>query len=405
MKIYHILDHYIPHYSGYTFRTKSILAHQKRIGIEPTLIISPKYSAGLASEEVIDGMQCFRSTSLNGKYNFPCIREYYLMRHFQKDILRLSKDNPPDLIHAHSPLLNGFPALRVARKLDIPIIYEVRALWEDAAVDLGTTKQGSLRYLLTKSLETNLLKKVDAIVVICEGLKKEFIGRGIKAEKIYVVPNGVDAEKFKPLPKNNNLIKQYNLENKIVLGFIGSFYKYEGLSLLIEAMPKILSRADNVVLMLIGQGNEDTTLKQLAREKGIEDKVIFTGQVPNAQIADYYSLMDILVYPRENIWLTELTTPLKPLEAMAMEKAVIGSDVGGIKELVEDGKTGLLFKAGNAQDLADKCIELISNPQKRQLLGQNGREYVLRERNWETILKKHLEIYTELLEKSNAKSN
>lgn len=396
IRVHHILDHFIPHYSGYTFRTESILRYQRLLGVEPTVLISPKHSQGLPRQETISGIECFRSASLNGKYKIPFLREYALMEYFRKDILKFAQNKQPDIIHAHSPLLCGFPALKAAKKLKIPVVYEVRALWEDAAVDLGRTKEGSLRYFLTQGLETRLLKKVDAVVVICDGLKKEFVRRGIAAEKIYIVPNGVDAEKFKPLSKNSDLLKQYGLQNKVVLGFIGSFYKYEGLSLLIEAMPKILSRADNVVLMLIGQGNEYAALKELARKKGIENKVIFTGQVPNAKVTDYYSLIDIFVYPRESIRLTELTTPLKPLEAMAMEKAVLGSDVGGIKELLSDGKNGLLFKAGDAADLADKCLRLIDDECLRIALGKGGREYVVENRNWETIILKHLDIYKKL---------
>jgi len=403
IKVYHILDHFVPEYSGYTFRTQYILRFQRKLGLEPTAIISPKYSEGLRHYEIINEIPCLRSIMEQNRLikKVPFLREKLLMNHFQQDIFKIISQDSADIIHAHSPILCGLPAYAVAKRLKLPFIYEVRALWEDAAVDLGKTQEGSFRYSVTRYLETSLLKKADKIITICDSLKKEMVKRGIEEEKIHVIVNGVDIEEFSPQPKDAELVSRYQLANKIILGFIGSFYKYEGLSLLIEAMPKILSRVDNVVLMLIGQGNEESALKELARKTAIMDKVIFPGQVPNAKVTDYYSLIDIFTYPRESIRLTELTTPLKPLEAMAMEKAVIGSDVGGIKELICAGKNGLLFKAGDATDLADKCLRLIHDARLRIALGKSGREYVIENRNWEKLILRHLDIYQKLSGVSN----
>jgi PEP-CTERM/exosortase A-associated glycosyltransferase len=335
--------------------------------------------------------------------NLPGLREISLMNCLQKDMAKVIKPNSHTIVHAHSPLLCGYPAYNIAKKLKIPVVYEVRALWEDAAVDLGKTNK--VRYFLTRYLETDLLKKVDGIITICEGLKKEIVGRGINEKKVYVVPNGVDTVAFMPQEKDKNLIKKLGLEGKTTIGFIGSFYRYEGLKYIVEAMPKILAQFPNTVAILVGKGEQENILKQLVVQSSLMDKIIFTGQMPHNEILNYYSLIDILVYPREKNRLTDMVTPLKVLEAMAMQKGVIGSDVGGIKELIQNEKTGLIFKAGDSNDLADKCIELINNPQKYQALGQNAREYVLSERNWEIIIKKHLDIYTELLENNNAKSN
>ncbi len=405
IKVYHILDHFIPHYSGYTFRTKAILQYQKSFGVEPTLLISPKHSEGLPPYETIDSLPCFRSASLDGKYKIPLLCEYALMEHFRKDILNIAQANRPDIIHAHSPLLDGFPALKVARKLRIPVIYEVRALWEDAAVDIGHTKDGSLRYKLTRHLETNLLKKVDCITTICNGLKQEFIKRGINPDKVHIVPNGVDTTRFYPIPPNQDLINQYGLSGKKVIGFIGSFYKYEGLALLVKTMPEIIAAYPSVVLMLIGTGEVERETKQLVVELSLEKNILFTGQVPNDQIQQYYSIMDLLVYPRDKIRLTDLVTPLKPLEAMAMGKAVLGSDVGGIYEITQGGAMGVLFKSGDADDLTQKCVQTIKDDQRRQELGTAGIAYVKAERDWEAIVKNEIKLYYALLERKNAQNN
>lgn len=408
IKIYHILDHFIPHYSGYTFRTKNMLSFQREFGIDVVAIISPKHSENLKPYEIIDKIPCYRSQNINGgfKYNVPYIREINLMNHFKKSILKIIRSNRlPDIIHAHSPILCGIPAMNVARKFKIPIVYEVRALWEDAAVDLGQIEKSGLRYHVTRYLETNLFHKVDKIITICEGLKKELLNRGIDEKKIYIVPNGVDTDKFRSIDKNSTLVKKYNLQNKVILGFIGSFYNYEGLILLVKAMPHILSKAKDSVLILVGTGEQETILKDLINQMHLNQSVILTGQVPHNKILDYYSIMDILVYPREKIRLTELVTPLKPLEAMSMGKVVLGSDVGGIKELITDGKNGLLFKAGNRDDLVNKCLRLISDEAERKKIGPQAKNYVNENRTWKKIIQSEIKFYESLLKESNDKSN
>ncbi|MBP7087855.1 MAG: glycosyltransferase, exosortase A system-associated [Candidatus Omnitrophica bacterium] len=399
LKIYHILDHFIPEYSGYTFRSRSILNTQKSLGINPTGIISPLYSKGLLKEEKIEGIEFYRSLP-NGNVLFskiPFVNQLITMEHFKKDIHRILKDKPKGIIHAHSPILNALPAYSVARKLSMPFVYEVRAFWEDAAVDLGKTKEKSLRYRITKYLETNILKKADRIVTICEGLKQDMIGRGVDSKKIWVVPNGVDLSFFKPQDKNVELIKKYNLTGKTIIGFIGSFYKYEGLDLLIKAAPKIIKNNENVVFMLVGAGPQDKFLKDFVKYSCLDNHFIFPGKVPHSEIVKYYSIMDLLVYPRISIRLTELVTPLKPLEAMAMQKAVIGSDIGGIREIIGDNTNGLLFEPSHPEDLADKCNQLINHIPRREELSIKGFDYVSRTRHWNKIIEKHFEVYKNLL--------
>lgn len=402
MKVYHILDHYIPIYTGYTFRTRYILDFQKKSGIDARAIISPKNSQGLKSRETLYGIECFRSqTNSNGFMGkLPLLKEMNLMNRLKKDILKTVKSEPDTILHAHSPVLCGLPAYQAGRKLRIPVIYEIRAFWEDAAVDREKTKRESLRYYLTRKCETDLLKNVDRVITICEGLKREVELRGVEADKIDVIPNGVDITHFVPVNKNPGLIRKFGLEDKISIGFIGSFYKFEGLSTIIKAMPEILAKRKNAVLFLVGSGEQEQSLKELAGQMGLNNSVIFTGQVPHNEILDYYSIIDILVYPREKSRLTDIVTPLKPLEAMAMEKPVIGSDVGGIKELVRDGESGLLFKADDIRDLADKCLRLMENSAACRDLGIKARKYVARERDWGKIVSKHTEIYQKVLKEN-----
>ena len=299
------------------------------------------------------------------------------MQSLAKRLDEIIPEIKPDILHAHSPALNGLAALKAAKKHKIPLVYECRAFWEDAAVDHGTTTEGGLRYYLTKKLETYVFKQADAITTICEGLRSDIVSRGIPAEKITVIPNAVDIEQFTyGVEPDQTLRTQLGLQNKTVLGFIGSFYAYEGLPLLLEALPKILEKQPETRLLLVGGGPQEALIKQKTKELGLEQQVIFTGRIPHERVQDYYNQVDIFVYPRLSMRLTDLVTPLKPLEAMAQGRLVVASDVGGHKELIEHQRNGYLFKANDADDLAATVLNLLNQPQQWEQLRVAGRLYV-----------------------------
>src|SRR6218665_1493401 len=358
IRVLHVLDHSIPLHSGYTFRTLSLLREQRKLGWDTHHLTSPKHTAGLgakatdALEETVDGWHFFRTPALQG--GLPGLGQLQLMRQTRARLQQVAEQLRPQIIHAHSPVLNAVAAIKVGRALGIPVVYEVRAFWEDAAVDHGTTREGSLRYRLTRAMETRALKQVDHVFTICEGLRADIVARGIPAAKVTVIPNAVDIENFEPGGQPDAALKaQLGLSGCTVLGFIGSFYAYEGLDLLMDALPTLLAQRPDVRVLLVGGGPQDEALKAQALRLGVADKVVFTGRVPHSEVNRYYDLVDVLVYPRHSMRLTELVTPLKPLEAMAQGRVLVASDVGGHRELIQDGKTGVLFKAGSAQALAD----------------------------------------------------
>jgi PEP-CTERM/exosortase A-associated glycosyltransferase len=348
-------------------------------------------------DEFYDGIPYFRSIDFTSekwqkKSKLPFLRELLEINTFAKNIDILIKKIKPDLIHAHSSILVGYAALKAARKNNLPIVYEIRAFWEDAAVEQGKTTQVSCRYHVSRYLETILLRKVDAVTVICEGLKKDIIKRGIPEEKIFVVRNGVDTERFFPIKKDSDLSNKLSLNGKKVLGFIGTLFHFEGIEILINAMYHLKNR-DDIVCIIIGHGQSEEKLKTLIKEYNLEDKVKFLGKISNEIIESYYSIIDIFIYPRLSFRITELVTPLKPLEAMAMGKTVIASDVGGQKELINDGKDGLLFKAGDPHDLVEKILYVISNESVTQKYGRTARENMVKNRNWNRITEIYKKVY------------
>jgi glycogen(starch) synthase len=290
-------------------------------------------------------------------------------------------------------VLNALPALWVGRRRNLPVVYEMRASWEDAAVDHGTTHEGSVRYRASRALETFALRNTAQITTICEGLRREIVGRGVPARRVTVVPNAVDVETFRAGMPDPALRAALGLERSLVLGFAGSFYAYEGLDLLIDALPLLLARTPHLKLLLLGGGPQEQALREQVRELRLEPHVVFAGRVPHAGVQRHYDLMDVLVYPRRSMRLTELVTPLKPLEAMAQSRLVVASDVGGHRELIRAGETGYLFTAGDLGALATTLTDVLARREAWTHVRQAARRFVEQERTWRISVRNYIGVY------------
>ncbi|TAM91871.1 MAG: glycosyltransferase, partial [Rhodanobacteraceae bacterium] len=294
LRILHVLDHSLPLHSGYTFRTLAILARQRALGWETFHVTGPKQGDGVAREEQIGEWSFYRTPPASGfTARLPLLQHRALMRALRDRLAEVVDRVHPDILHAHSPVLNALPALDVGRARGIPVVYEVRAFWEDAAADLGTAREWGPRYRLTRALETRALQRADAVTTICEGLRGDMLKRGIPADKITVIPNAVDVTRFKFAAETDaGLVKKFGLTRGTTLGFAGSFYAYEGLDLLLQAMPMVLRVAPQAHLLLLGGGPQETNLKSLAARLGLEGNVHFTGRVPHEEVGRYYSAID-----------------------------------------------------------------------------------------------------------------
>lgn len=397
LRILHVLDHSIPLQSGYTFRTLSILREQRKLGWDTFQLTSPKQVGAQALEEDVDGWHFYRTPEASVS-KLPGLGEIALMRQLEYRLQQVAEQVRPDILHAHSPVLNVLPALRVGKRMGIPVVYEVRAFWEDAAVDHGDTTEGSLRYRLTHWAETWALRRARHVFTICEGLRSDIVARGIPTTKVTVIPNAVDLEAFEPGGQPVAALKaRLGLQGASVIGFIGSFYAYEGLDLLLEALPGILARRPDVRVLLVGGGPEEAAIKAQALRLGLSDKVVFAGRVPHHQVPLYYDLVDVLTYPRHSMRLTELVTPLKPLEAMAQGRVLVASDVGGHKELIRHGETGMLFKAGSSDALAQAVVDLLAARERWPAMREAGRRFVEEQRNWTASVANYHSAYTHLL--------
>lgn len=400
MRILHVLDHSLPKHSGYTFRTASILREQRARGWETVHLTTPRHGAAPSDPEIADGWTFQRTPHSPGwRSRIPGVGPYWdEMRSTTRRLLALARDCRPQILHAHSPVLDAIPALRVGNALGVPVVYEVRAFWEDAAVDHGTTTQGSPRYRATRALETYALRRADAVTVICEGLRHDIVERGIPADKITVIPNAVDVEEFGvSRPPDPALRERLGLAGAFVVGFVGSFYAYEGLDLLLAATAELAPHIRDLRVLLVGGGPQEAALKAQADRLGLRDRIVFTGRVPHDEVQRYYEQIDLLAYPRHSMRLTELVTPLKPLEAMAQGKVIVASDVGGHRELVRDGDTGFLFRAGSVEALAQAVRSALARRHEWAAIRVQGRRFVEAERTWALSVARYAPVYERLI--------
>ncbi len=396
LRILHVLDHSLPMHSGYAFRTRAILKGQEAAGLTVHGLTSLRHSEAGPAIECCDGLSFARTP---GAARGPAvIREWREIGALSDAIVEFAKAWQPAVLHAHSPALCGMAALRAGRRLGLPVVYEIRAFWEDAAVGNGTGSEGSLRYRMTRALENHVVHGADHVVTICNGLKDDLAARGTPTAKLTIMPNGVDLGLFgDPPPRDDALARELALGEGPVIGFIGSFYDYEGLDDLIAAMPALQARHGDARLLMVGGGPMAGALQAQAALSPAASAIRFIGRVPHCEVERYYSLCDIMAYPRKAIRLTDLVTPLKPLEAMAQGKIVAASNVGGHRELMRDGETGVLFAPDDPLACANALARLLDDRAGWEALKERARRHVAQNHDWTRNARNYRDVYQDLI--------
>jgi len=397
-RILHVLDHSLPLHSGYTFRTRAIMKAQEGHGLEVRGITGLRQSVAPtgADPEVHDGLRFYRTGGEAG--GPPGLREWREAGLLADRIVAVARSWRPDVLHAHSPALCGLAAVRAGKRLGIPVVYEIRAFWEDAAAGNNTGRQGSARYWLTRQLENRVVAGADAVVTICQGLKDDLVTRGFAADKITIMPNGVDLDLFGTPPQPDPaLAAELGLGTGPVIGFLGSFYPYEGLDDLIAAMPAIVAGEPGARLLLVGGGPAAEALRAQAAASPAAHAIRFVGRVPHHEVDRYYALADVVCYPRKAMRLTELVTPLKPMEAMAQGKLVSASNVGGHRELITDGVTGTLFAPDDPAALGTAMLDLFARRPTWDAQRAVARAHVEQAHDWARNVARYLPVYQGLL--------
>ena len=404
MRILHALDHSLPLQSGYVYRSLGILAAQRELGWDTVQVTGPGQNHYANPWHEVDEWRFHRTRPVPKALHVPGVREIAEIWALRRRLVRIAQQAAPDLVHAHSPALVGWAALLAARQAGVPFVYEIRGLWEDAAVDLGHGRTGDLRHRTTERMETALMGRADAVVTLCGGMRTHLIGRGIPAEMITVVPNAVDPGlPRKAEAKDPALLARFGLADALVLGFVGSFHPYEGMELLFQALPAIRAARPDAVVLLVGGGPAERAWRDAADRSGVAPYVHFVGRVPHEDVPSFFDLIDLVVLPRRRMRLTELVTPLKPLEAMAMGRLVVASDVGGHRELIRDGENGLLFATDDPAALAS-CVLNAASTARAAEMRDAARRFVEAERTWPVSVARLGPLYDALLARSRSSS-
>lgn len=384
--------------SGYASRTRAILQAQQVGGLDVRGITGRRHTEAGSSEETVDGIDFHRTDG--ARMGPPLLRHWLEIHAFARSIDRLCETWQPDLLHVHSPAICGEAALRVARHRRIPLVYEIRAFWEDAWVENSAGTKSSLKYRLSRAHETRVAARADAVVTICQGLRGDLLARGFVPDKVTVVPNGVDiARHGEPVLRDKALAAKLGLGDGPIIGYIGSFFAYEGLDDLIAAMPELLRSVPNAQLLLVGGGPCTEALSAQARSSSAAGAIHFVGRVPHGEVARYYALADVMVYPRKASRLTNLVTPLKLLEAMAHGRLVAASNVGGHRELITDGTTASLFAPDDPSACAGALAGLLADRSTWEARCNAGRKHVEAHHNWAINVQSYLSTYQAVLAK------
>ena len=228
-------------------------------------------------------------------------------------------------------------------------------------------------------------------MTISQALRREFALRGVPETNIHVVGNGVDTECFAPSEPSFELRQELKLGSGPIILYLGALRTYEGVDVLLEALEQVRKRVAGAQLLIVGGGEDAQRISEQSQPKGETVRVI--PPTPHSQTLPLYSIADVVVYPRLSTRATELVTPLKPLEAMAMGKAIVASDVGGLRELVSDGKTARLVPPGSADDLADAISTLLERDEERKRLGQEARRVAVERYDWRKVLRGYVDVY------------
>lgn len=347
--------------------------------------------------DVVDGIPYHRLYD-KGVRVYPQYPLRPYVEQYAQRLMQHAVEHRASLIHAASFYVNGLAAAIAARRLGIPYIYEMRGLEDLMRVSRDPSYATSERYRFLITTENAACRDADVVLVITDALRQEMIDRGVPDERIIVLPNGVDVERFRPRERDAKLAAELGIGDKTVIGYAGGLVDYEGLNLLLEASALLKSRRGDFHVVIVGDGSSEQALRDMAVRLQLEDVITFTGRVPHSKVNRYISLFDVTPFPRLPLPVCELISPIKPFEAMAMGKAVVASTVAALTEIVDDGKTGAVFRKGSAEDLARVLGQLLDSPTRREELGQAARNWVVAERDWSKIVTIAEATYRELLD-------
>lgn len=375
---------------GYATRTHGLLTGLRGAGFEMIGCTRPGFpedrkdlverveKIGVAPEDVVEGIRYRRleGPSLTGE---PVLDYIATCRAIWQRVIR---EERPSVMHAASNYLTALPAVLAARDLGVPAVYEVRGFWEVTRASREPEYAQSEHYAVLRDMEAFTATTAEQVLTLTSAMRDELIRRGVPGDKITLAPNAVDSDRFVPRARDEALARELEIGSSPVVGYVGTFAPYEGLDDLLRAARLLIDRGVDFKLLLVGSGAEAGKLERLVGELDLRDRVRMPGRVPHEDVERYYSLIDIAPFPRIPVPVCEMVSPMKPLEAMAMEKAVVVSSVAALAEMVEPEETGVVYEKGSESALADALARLLPDDAMRRRLGESARRWARDERSW-----------------------
>lgn len=389
------------HNSGYTSRTQSLAKALRDLNMDVRVVARPGYPHDrtdalqkvTAQSYEIDGVPY----ELHGNdlpRDLPADEKLYRSADM---LVRIFEAQRPAVVHAASDYRNALPGLLAARRLGIPFIYEVRGLWEFTTATKHVNWESTERFEVARQLEGVTASQADAVLTLTPFLASELQLRGAEDGRLSIIPNCVDINLFQPLPRDEGKRAELGLApTDFVIGYAGSLVEYEGLDDLVLALNALRDRHKNLKLLIVGDGSAKPMLQSLLRQHRLGDRVIMPGRVKPDEVRRYIACFDVYAVPRRPERVCHLVSPLKPLEAMAMAKPLIVSDVGGMVGMVEDSVTGFVHAAGDFRSLAARIDHCISHPDEARRLADEARRFAERERTWTAAAGRIVTIYDRL---------
>jgi glycosyltransferase involved in cell wall biosynthesis/SAM-dependent methyltransferase len=398
-RVLHLLQRTLPHHlAGSTIRSHAVGRAQLAMGLDVHMVTQPGFpwNAGVLDADPVDlieGVVYHRVADLPGAA--PALDER--LRRNVDLLADVVEELRPAVLHPASTYVNAAVAIELGRRFGLPVVYEVRGFPEERRFTRRHTRVALDANRSARAIERRCWEDAGHITTLARVMERHMVEQGVDPGKITVVPNAVDGDELRPAPRDEALARRLGIDDgDLVVGYVSTFAVYEGIEHLLRATALLLERGRPVRCLLVGDGGERRYLEQEAGRLGIASRAIFTGWVARDEVAAHYGLLDLFVVPRTNELVSRLVTPLKPYEAMALERPVVAARTEAMEEMVEDGVTGRLFPPEDPAALAGVLEELMDDPAQARRLAEQGRSWVVEHRSWRRNAELYLDVYRRL---------
>lgn len=410
--ILHVVDHALPRLSGYAVRSHEVCRALRSRGIPVAILPGERQpETPLGDVDGVTYLDSLRGADSGVLRSFAHAAAQRGLRGSSRlgDLLdaraaalRLPAPfDRPGVVHVHSPPRLFDAARPLATRLGAPLVYEVRGIW---ALSAAAEEDRAIDPLRAAAADAFAARAAEIVFAICRGLADLLIAGGVDARRVHLAPNGVDAQRFRPRPRDAAFAREIGLDEdparapaaSPVFGYATNVRRFEGVEDVLAAWPSVLAHYPGATFLLAGHGPLVDPLRDRARAIGIENRFRVLGPVPVDRMPSFYSLLDGFVVPRRRSAVAEIVTPLKPLEAMASGVPVLATDLPALRELTAGGSAGLLFEPDRPEALADACLALAGDAAAAQALARTAREHVERARGWDAAAGAYLVGYSTL---------